>query len=66
MKEFLSQAGVPYELKNVEIDLGAYRELIALGFRTVPVTIVGDSSSVAVRGFDSKALAQALGIGNVP
>ncbi len=57
MKEFLSRAGARFEEKNVEEDPGAYRELIGRGWRTVPVTLVGDR---AVKGFDSAALAEAL------
>lgn len=57
MKEFLSQAGVPYTVRNVDEDLGAYDHLIALGFRTVPVTLVGDT---AIVGFDAEALGAAI------
>jgi glutaredoxin len=62
VKEFLSRAGVPYEARNVETDLDAYRDLVARGFRSVPVTIVGDPPGTAVRGFDEAALRQALGL----
>ena len=63
MKEFLSQAGVPFTIRNVETDLEAYRDLTRRGFRTVPVTLVGDGpSAAAVSGFDAIALAQALGL----
>ena len=54
MKEFLSQAGVDFTAYNVEEDDRAYDELIARGFRTVPVTIAGEH---VVRGFDAAALA---------
>jgi hypothetical protein len=60
VKEFLSRAGVPFEAKNVEADLQAFRDLVALGFRSVPVTIVGDGPGTSVRGFDEAALRQAL------
>jgi hypothetical protein len=60
VKEFLSHAGVPYELRNVETDLGAYRDLVARGLRSVPVTIVGDDPGVIIRGFDKEALEKAL------
>lgn len=51
---------MPYETRNVETDLAAYRDLTARGFRSVPVTIFGKDPGVAVRGFDKEALAQAL------
>ncbi len=58
MKEFLSQAGVPFTVKNVDEDDHAYDELIARGFRTVPVTMIGKT---VVRGYDPAALARATG-----
>lgn len=57
MKEFLSQAGRPFTVRNVNESLDAYDELIALGFRTVPVTVAGDRSVV---GFNPEALAALL------
>ena len=58
MKEFLSLEGVAFTAKNVDEDEQAYDELLARGFRSVPVTIVGDE---AVKGFDPVALRRALG-----
>lgn len=43
--------------KNVEEDAAAYAELVARGWRTIPVTIVAGQ---AVKGFDPAALTQAL------
>jgi len=57
VKEFLSREGVPFEAHNVDEDDRAYDALIARGFRTVPVTIVGDR---VVKGFDPAALAAAI------
>lgn len=57
MKEFLSQAGVPFDVKMVDDDEKAYDELLALGYRSVPVTVVGETT---VRGFDVAALTTAL------
>jgi glutaredoxin len=57
VKEFLSQAGVPFTTRNIEEDDTAYDELIALGFRTIPVTVVGNA---IVKGFDADALHAAL------
>jgi glutaredoxin len=60
VKEFLSRAGQTFTVKLVDEDSAAYDELIALGYRTVPVTIVNGQ---AVRGFDAAALAKALAAG---
>jgi len=58
VKEFLSLEGMAFTAKNVDEDEQAYDELVARGFRSVPVTIVGDE---AVKGFDPVALRRALG-----
>lgn len=57
MKEFLSRAGHTFTVRTVDEDDRAYDALIALGYRTIPVTVVGDR---VVRGFDPVALASAL------
>lgn len=57
MKEFLSREGVGFTAKNVDEDEAAYDELIARGFRTIPVTIIGDR---AIKGYDVDALKTAL------
>ena len=57
MKEFLSREGVAFTAKNVDEDDRAYEELIARGFRTVPVTIIGER---AVKGYDPAALKSAV------
>ena len=57
MKELLSREGYTFTVKNVDEDPAAYDELIARGFRTIPVTIV---DGTAIRGFDVAALHQAL------
>ncbi|MBW8865931.1 MAG: glutaredoxin family protein [Acidobacteria bacterium] len=57
MKEFLSRAGVPFTAYNVDEDDRAYDDLIARGWRTVPVTVIGDR---VMKGFDADALTAAL------
>ena len=57
MKEFLSREGVEFSARNVDEDVAAYDELLARGFRSVPVTVVGDE---VVKGFDPVALRRAL------
>jgi hypothetical protein len=57
VKEFLSRAGRTFIDRNVEENHDAYSELIALGYRTVPLTVIG---SRHVKGFDEKALREAL------
>jgi hypothetical protein len=57
VKAWLSRAGVSFVVRNVDEDDRAYTELVALGFRTVPVTIIGTARVV---GFDESTLATAL------
>jgi glutaredoxin len=57
VKGFLSRAGVPFTVRNVDEDDRAYDELIAMGLRAVPVTVIGRHR---VRGFDEAALRDAL------
>ena len=57
MKEFLSREGYAFEAKNVEDDDSAYDELMALGARSVPVTVVDGQ---VITGFDQARLRAAL------
>ena len=57
MKELLSREEVPFEVRNVDEDDRAYDELLALGWRTVPVTLIGART---VKGFDQAGLTAAL------
>jgi glutaredoxin len=57
VKEFLSREGRSYVERNVDDDSSAYDELLARGWRSVPVTVIGGES---VRGWDRAALRAAL------
>ena len=57
MKEFLSRAGYDFIVRNVDESHAAYTELLALGARSVPLTIIGDRH---IKGFDEAALQSAL------
>jgi len=48
---------VPYTARNVDEDDTAYDELVARGYRTIPVAVFGDQ---AVKGFDVPALTAAI------
>jgi glutaredoxin len=60
VEEFLSREGHPFEIKNIEEDDTAYDELMKLGARSVPVTVIGDR---VVTGFDQARLRAALTAG---
>ena len=57
MKEFLSREGHTFESKNIEEDDAAYDELMALGARAVPVTVIDKQ---VVIGYDQARLRAAL------
>lgn len=57
--EFLSQHGIPFTAKNIRQDPGAIEELIALGSRSTPTTLVDGQMII---GFDRKRLSELLGI----
>jgi len=48
---------VPFTARNVDEDDAAYDELVARGFRTVPLTVVGGRTIV---GYDPAALEDAI------
>jgi glutaredoxin len=57
VKEFLSRERVSFTVRNIDEDDRAYDELVALGFRTVPTTIIGER---AIKGYDPAALKSAI------
>jgi len=57
VKEFLSREGHTFEAKNIEEDDSAYDELMALGARAVPVTVI---DTHVIIGFDQARLRAAL------
>jgi glutaredoxin len=57
VKEFLSREGHTFEAKNIEDDDSAYDELMALGARAVPVTVI---DTQVIIGFDQTRLRAAL------
>jgi glutaredoxin len=57
VKEFLSRENVPFTAYNVDEDDKAYDALIARGFRTIPLTVIGERT---VKGFDPDALTAAI------
>jgi glutaredoxin len=57
VKALLSRDGVPFTAYNVDEDERAYDELIARGWRSVPVTVIGDQ---VIKGYDVAALEAAI------
>jgi len=57
VKGYLSLRGVEFIVKNVSTDLEGRAELIAIGFDSTPVTIIGDQQ---LSGFDIPTIDKAL------
>jgi glutaredoxin len=57
VKELLSREGLTFTAHNVDEDDRAYDELLARGFRTIPVTVFGEQT---VKGYDVPALTAAI------
>ena len=53
----LSREGVRFAARNVDEDERAYDELIARGWRTIPVTVFGER---VVKGYEREALLAAI------
>ena len=64
MKEFLSREGHSFDTKNIEDDDAAYDELMKLGARAVPVTVIAADHAAenvqVITGFDQARLREAL------
>jgi glutaredoxin len=57
VKELLSREAVPFTARNVDEDDRAYDELLARGYRTIPVTVFDEQ---VVTGYDVGALSAAI------
>jgi glutaredoxin len=60
VKEFLSQKGIKYVVKDISQDVEAYKELVTK-YRSMgtPTTIIGDQ---VIIGFGRQKLEKALGL----
>ncbi|MCL6457524.1 MAG: glutaredoxin family protein [Gorillibacterium sp.] len=58
VKKYLTEQGVNYEERNVDLNDAYAEELYNKGMRSVPVTYIGDEKIV---GFNQTLLSKALG-----
>ena len=49
VKVYLSRKGIPFTEHNVSLDLEARKRLIALWYRSTPVTVIGDHKIVGYK-----------------
>lgn len=58
-KDYLTRNGIEFTVKDVRADRIAHEELLAMGFRSTPVTVI---DGTAVAGFDQSRLAELLSL----
>ena len=59
VKNYLKQREIEFTDKNIHKDRASRQELLGMGFKSIPVTIIGEH---VIQGFDRKKLAVALGL----
>jgi len=57
VKVYLSRKNVPFTERNVSLDHDALKSLVGMGFRTTPVTVIGEEKVV---GYSASKLDAAL------
>ena len=57
VKVYLSRKDIPFVESNVSLDRNSLKDLVAMGYRTTPVTVIGDQKVV---GFTPSKLEEAL------
>jgi glutaredoxin len=61
VKVYLSRKGLDFKEYNVSLDPEAVKRLIGMGYRTTPVTVIGDERVVGYSPPKLDAALQALG-----
>ena len=57
VKVYLSRQDIPFTERNVSLDREALKTLVTMGYRTTPVTVIGEQKIV---GFSPSKLQSAL------
>jgi len=62
VKVYLSRKGVEFEDYNISTDRDALGRLLGMGFRTTPVTVIGDENVVGYSPAKIDEALQAAGV----
>ncbi|HAL47765.1 MAG: glutaredoxin family protein [SAR202 cluster bacterium] len=62
VKVYLSRKDIPFTELNVSLDRDALKNLVTMGYRTTPVTIIGDEKVVGYSPSKLEAALQSEGI----
>ena len=57
VKVYLSRKDIPFTESNISLDRDALKDLVSMGYRTTPVTVIGDQRVV---GYSPSKLEEAL------
>ena len=61
VKEFLSRKGIPFIERNVALDDEARKDLLSMGFRATPVTVVEGQTTTGYNPQKLEALLKEAG-----
>ena len=62
VKVYLSRKGVEFDDFNVSTDRNALKNMISMGYRTTPITVIGDNKVVGYSPAKLDKALQAAGI----
>ena len=62
VKEFLSRKGIPFTERNVALDDEARKDLLGMGFRATPVTVVEGQTMTGYNPQKLEALLKEAGL----
>ncbi len=62
VKVYLSRKDIPFTELNVSLDRDALKSLVTMGYRTTPVTIIGDEKVVGYSPSKLESALQSAGI----
>ena len=66
VKVYLSRKGIPFSEYNVSTDRTGLERLIGMGYRTTPVTVIGEERVVGYSPAKLDAALQAAGVTPIP
>jgi glutaredoxin len=59
VKSYLKERDIPFVEKNIHKNKAYRQELIGMGFKSIPVTLIGEQ---VIQGFDRDKLREVLGV----
>ncbi len=62
VKVYLSRQDIPFTERNVSLDREALKALVTMGYRTTPVTVIGEQKIVGYSPSKLESALQAEGI----